>query len=170
MGIDELESGMALVPLLIGVFVISEVIVQAEKAAKIKMMDVAPEANLDKSEDYFTWAEFKRCTPLMFRSSIYGSLIGMMPVWDHRLPVSSPMAKKNAVQKQGRMGHRYCRRDRCTRIRKQCRLWPIHDPTADIGYSRVHNCSRFDWYVLGQRLQPGPTIFATEPPLFMGGS
>ena len=37
MGIDELESGMALVPLLIGVFVISEVIVQAEKAAKIKM-------------------------------------------------------------------------------------------------------------------------------------
>ena len=79
MGIDELESGMALVPLLIGVFVISEVIVQAEKAAKIKMMDVAPEANLDKSEDYFTWAEFKRCTPLMFRSSIYGSLIGMMP-------------------------------------------------------------------------------------------
>ena len=79
MGVDELESGMALVPLLIGVFVISEVIVQAEKAAKIKMMDVAPEANLDKSEDYFTWAEFKRCTPLMFRSSIYGSLIGMMP-------------------------------------------------------------------------------------------
>ena len=31
----------------------------------------------------------------------------------------------------------------------------------------VHNCSRFDWHVLSAK--PGPTIFATEPPLFMGG-
>ena len=67
MGIDELESGMALVPLLIGVFVISEVIVQAEKAAKIKMMDVAQKRIWIKAK-IISWAEFKRCTPLMFRS------------------------------------------------------------------------------------------------------
>ena len=34
MGIYELEDGLALVPLLIGVFVISEIIVQAEQAAR----------------------------------------------------------------------------------------------------------------------------------------
>jgi putative tricarboxylic transport membrane protein len=79
MGIDELESGMALVPLLIGVFVISEVIIQAEKSAKVKMIDLAPEGDVDSTNHYFTWPEFKRCVPLMFRSSIYGSLIGMMP-------------------------------------------------------------------------------------------
>ena len=79
MGIDELESGMALVPLLIGVFVISEVIIQAEKSAKVKMIDLAPEGDVDPTDHYFTWLEFKRCVPLMFRSSIYGSLIGMMP-------------------------------------------------------------------------------------------
>ena len=79
MGIDELESGMALVPLLIGVFVISEVIIQAEKAAKVKMIDLDESKALDPTSHYFTWAEFKRCTPLMFRSSIYGSLIVMMP-------------------------------------------------------------------------------------------
>lgn len=79
MGIDELESGMALVPLLIGVFVISEVIIQAEKSAKVKMIDLAPEGDVDPTDHYFTWPEFKRCVPLMFRSSIYGSLIGMMP-------------------------------------------------------------------------------------------
>ena len=79
MGIDELESGMALVPLLIGVFVISEVIIQAEKAAKVKMIDFAGDKIDDPTAHYFTWAEFKRCIPLMFRSSIYGSLIGMMP-------------------------------------------------------------------------------------------
>ena len=79
MGIDELESGMALVPLLIGVFVISEVIIQAEKSAKVKMIALAPEGDVDPTDHYFTWPEFKRCVPLMFRSSIYGSLIGMMP-------------------------------------------------------------------------------------------
>jgi putative tricarboxylic transport membrane protein len=79
MGIDELESGMALVPLLIGVFVISEVIIQAEKSAKVKMIDLAPKGDVDPTDHYFTWPEFKRCVPLMFRSSIYGSLIGMMP-------------------------------------------------------------------------------------------
>ena len=46
MGIDELESGMALVPLLIGVFVISEVIIQAEKAAKTSAVKYAA-ARLD---------------------------------------------------------------------------------------------------------------------------
>lgn len=79
MGVDELESGMALVPLLIGVFVISEVIIQAEKSAKVKMIDLAPKGDVDPTDHYFTWPEFKRCVPLMFRSSIYGSLIGMMP-------------------------------------------------------------------------------------------
>ncbi|MCY4333393.1 MAG: tripartite tricarboxylate transporter permease [Litoreibacter sp.] len=79
MGIEELESGMALVPLLIGVFVISEVIIQAEKAAKVKMVAMDEDGALDPTAHYFTFAEFKRCIPLMFRSSIYGSLIGMMP-------------------------------------------------------------------------------------------
>ena len=58
MGIDELESGMALVPLLIGVFVISEVIIQAEKAAKIKMVTLAAEKIDDPKAHYF-WPEFK---------------------------------------------------------------------------------------------------------------
>ena len=79
MGIDELESGMALVPLLIGVFVISEVIIQAEKSAKVKMIKIDAEKIDDPTAQYFTWPEFKRCVPLMFRSSIVGSLIGMMP-------------------------------------------------------------------------------------------
>lgn len=54
MGIDELESGMALVPLLIGVFVISEVIIQAEKAAKVKMIDFAADKVDDPTAHYFT--------------------------------------------------------------------------------------------------------------------
>jgi putative tricarboxylic transport membrane protein len=170
MGIDELESGMALVPLLIGVFVISEVIVQAEKAAKIKMMDVAPEANLDKSEDYFTWAEFKRCTPLMFRSSIYGSLIGMMPGWDHRLPVSSPMAKKNAVLKTRTNGAQVSSKGS---LHQNPQTMPVSGPSMipllTLGIPGSTIAAVLIGMFLVNGLQPGPTIFATEPPLFMGG-
>ena len=61
MGIDELESGMALVPLLIGVFVISEVIIQAEKAAKTSAVKYAAASLDDPTSQYFTWSEFKRC-------------------------------------------------------------------------------------------------------------
>ena len=95
MGIDELESGKPAI--LIGVFVISEVIIQAEKAAKIKMVTLAAEKIDDPKAHYFTWPEFKRCFPLMFRSSIYGSLIGMMPLV-LLLPVLF-MVKKNGGQR-----------------------------------------------------------------------
>lgn len=86
MGLPDLRDGMALVPLLIGVFVISEIIIQAERSAKAKMMDAGmvdmrpgTAASDDPSAQHFTWAEFRRCLPVMVRSSLSGSLIGMMP-------------------------------------------------------------------------------------------
>jgi len=109
MGIDELESGMALVPLLIGVFVISEVIIQAEKAVKLKMVDIGSGKIDDPTAHYFTWTEFKRCFPLMFRSSIYGSLIGMMPGLGSSVACFVAYGEeKRRAKKQGRMGNR-CR-------------------------------------------------------------
>ena len=79
MGITELEDGMALVPLLIGVFVISEIIIQAERNAKVSMIDMGAIRSDDPTAAYFTWGEFRRCLPLMLRSSLVGSFIGMMP-------------------------------------------------------------------------------------------
>ena len=76
-GQEDLRDGMSLVPLLIGVFVVSEVIIQAERMGK----DAAIDAGLaDRhSGDRLTLAEVRRLVPLMFRSSIMGSFIGMMP-------------------------------------------------------------------------------------------
>ena len=64
---------------LIGVFVISEVIVQAEKAAKVTLNKTNPALVDQPDSNYFTWNEFKKCFPIMCRSSIIGSVIGMMP-------------------------------------------------------------------------------------------
>jgi putative tricarboxylic transport membrane protein len=170
MGIDELESGMALVPLLIGVFVISEVIVQAEKAAKIKMMDAAPEANLDKSEDYFTWAEFKRCTPLMFRSSIYGSLIGMMPGLGSSVAcfVAYGEEKRRAKNKD-EWGTGIVEGIVAPESANNAVSGPSMIPLLTLGIPGSTIAAVLIGMFLVNGLQPGPTIFATEPPLFMGG-
>lgn len=79
MGVFELQDGLSLVPLLIGVFVISEVIIQAERAALTQLSTDSIAPDKDPDANHMTWTEFKRCIPLMFRSSIAGSLIGMMP-------------------------------------------------------------------------------------------
>ena len=170
MGVDELESGMALVPLLIGVFVISEVIVQAEKAAKIKMMDVAPEANLDKSEDYFTWAEFKRCTPLMFRSSIYGSLIGMMPGLGSSVAcfVAYGEEKRRAKNKD-EWSTGIVEGIVAPESANNAVSGPSMIPLLTLGIPGSTIAAVLIGMFLVNGLQPGPTIFATEPPLFMGG-
>ncbi|MGI9426164.1 MAG: tripartite tricarboxylate transporter permease, partial [Hyphomicrobiaceae bacterium] len=79
MGFIELEDGLALVPLLIGVFVISEIIIQAEHAARQGLAEAYKIRSEDPDANHLTWAEFVRCIPLMLRSSTVGSFIGMMP-------------------------------------------------------------------------------------------
>ncbi|WP_308916623.1 tripartite tricarboxylate transporter permease [Jannaschia sp. LMIT008] len=76
-GAPELRDGMSLVPLLIGVFVISEIVVQAERMAKGELVD-AGLADTHR-DDRLTFAEVRRLVPLMARSSLMGSFIGMMP-------------------------------------------------------------------------------------------
>lgn len=76
-GTQDLRDGLSLVPLLIGVFVISEIIIQAERMARGELVDAGL---ADRHEnDHLSLAEVRRLVPLMFRSSIVGSFIGMMP-------------------------------------------------------------------------------------------
>ena len=76
-GSQELRDGMSLVPLLIGVFVISEIIIQAERMGKNKLID-AGLADRHRN-DRLSLSEVRHLIPLMFRSSLMGSVIGMMP-------------------------------------------------------------------------------------------
>ena len=78
MGVYQLDSGFSLVPLLIGLFVISEIMVQTERLDN-EELHVAQTNSADPDADHLTWDEFKRCIPLMLRSSGIGSVIGMMP-------------------------------------------------------------------------------------------
>ena len=77
--IDYLLEGVALVPLLLGVFVLSEVFVRvADRGSLIGEQAIAPKSA--KPEDNrVSWQEFKDCAPVMVRSTGYGTVIGMLP-------------------------------------------------------------------------------------------
>lgn len=75
----ELESGLSLVPVLIGIFVVTEVLVQIEAKAAATFSQMNGNEKLPADANRLTLAEFKRCIPVMLRSSAVGSFIGMMP-------------------------------------------------------------------------------------------
>ena len=170
MGVDELESGLALVPLLIGVFVISEVIIQAEKAAKVKMLDLDEFKADDPTDHYFTWPEFKRCFPLMFRSSIYGSLIGMMPGLGSSVAcfVAYGEEKRRAKNKD-EWGTGVVEGIAAPESANNAVSGPSMIPLLTLGIPGSTIAAVLIGMFLVNGLQPGPAIFADEPPLFMGG-
>lgn len=170
MGIDELESGMALVPLLIGVFVISEVIIQAEKAAKVKMISLETDKVVDPTSHYFTWSEFKRCFPLMFRSSIYGSLIGMMPGLGSSVACFVAYGEeKRRAKNRDEWGTGIVEGVAAPESANNAVSGPSMIPLLTLGIPGSTIAAVLIGMFLVNGLQPGPTIFAEEPPLFMGG-
>lgn len=80
-GLYQLERGIALIPIGIGMLAFSEIILQLERGRKNG--NGGQEATIefsDKPEDRFiSWAEYKRSLKTIFRSSIAGTIVGAMP-------------------------------------------------------------------------------------------
>lgn len=74
-----LMSGFSLVPLLVGSFVISEVLTQAQKGVSAGSQGYQIPDSEAKSDQHLSWPEIKSCAPVVVRSSMIGSLIGMLP-------------------------------------------------------------------------------------------
>jgi len=77
-GVVELEGGLSLVPLLIGVFVLSEVFVQVGAKDTSAGWNEASVAG-DPANHRLTWSEFVSCLPVIGRSTGIGAAIGMLP-------------------------------------------------------------------------------------------
>ena len=69
-----LTGGLDLVPLMIGVFVLGEVLTQVVRPA-----DPPRVVDTDRAHDTLTWAEYRPCLPHVARSSLIGAFIGMLP-------------------------------------------------------------------------------------------
>ncbi len=76
--IYELENGLNLVPLLIGLFVFSEIFVQFNNVLMSKIKNEVVNSKRSK-DDSLSFAEIKKCIMVMLRSSAIGAFIGIMP-------------------------------------------------------------------------------------------
>ena len=73
----QMQSGLTLVSLLIGMFVLAELAIQAEKAARAEGTSVI--SKLVPGGDRLTMPEFQRILPVILRSSAIGAVIGVLP-------------------------------------------------------------------------------------------
>jgi putative tricarboxylic transport membrane protein len=78
-GVDYLLEGVTLVPVLLGLFVMSEVLLQVTDRISLKSnRSIAPRS--DKPEDNrVTWPEFRRSLRVIAKSTGSGTIIGMLP-------------------------------------------------------------------------------------------
>lgn len=78
-GLLELQDGLSLIPVAIGMLAISEVIDQMgnrhtlEAEKKIMGQSTSPDDNR------ITWSEWKLCLPAIFRGTLIGSAVGILP-------------------------------------------------------------------------------------------
>lgn len=78
-GVDYLYEGLALVPVLLGLLVMSEVFDRAiTREAVSDDRAIAAESD-DPRDRKLSWAEYRGSLPVIFRSSAIGTLIGMLP-------------------------------------------------------------------------------------------
>ena len=75
MGIPQIEAGIPLLPMLIGVFALPEIFTNIEKKAS----SFIKAEELKVSGGRLTWKEFKSCIRTIMRSTVIGTSVGMIP-------------------------------------------------------------------------------------------
>jgi len=78
-GSMELSAGVGFLPLLIGLFAVSEVIMQAEKSISTMLMRTSLKKSDNPADNRVSWSEMRPCLKTILRSSIIGTVIGAMP-------------------------------------------------------------------------------------------
>lgn len=73
-GFESLESGLSLLPVLIGAFAVSQIFKDI-----INMNDLPPRAELGRKGMLLSFSDWKRFTPNFLRSSLIGTWVGILP-------------------------------------------------------------------------------------------
>jgi putative tricarboxylic transport membrane protein len=77
-GYAELEEGIGLIPMLIGILAVSEALRQMEQPLH-QLATRAVSFSKERADNRVSWAEFRACLPTIVKSSGMGTLIGAMP-------------------------------------------------------------------------------------------
>jgi len=74
-----LQSGISFVPMLIGLFAFSELIILTEEQFAQKKKYIVNVVDLKKSESKVTKKEFFQCLPAIMKGSVLGTIVGIIP-------------------------------------------------------------------------------------------
>ena len=75
----DLDSGLSLIPVLIGLFALSEVFLQLGRKSKSEADHFAIVHSKDPADNRLSWPEFKRSIRTIFRGTVIGTVIGIIP-------------------------------------------------------------------------------------------
>lgn len=78
-GMFELNGGVSLISLMIGIFVLGEVFAQLSNVDRPIQNSSPSGLNENRALNRLTWQEYKPCLPHVFRSSAIGATIGALP-------------------------------------------------------------------------------------------
>lgn len=78
-GLLELDDGISLVPMAIGMLAISEMVIQAGNARKIDSEAEKLNDSAAPDDRRVTLAEWRRCLPVIGRGTLIGSVVGILP-------------------------------------------------------------------------------------------
>lgn len=77
--IYQLEKGISLIPIGIGMLAFSEIIIQLERHIKQGGDDCTITFSARKEDNRVSWAEYRRCMKTLLHSSISGTVVGALP-------------------------------------------------------------------------------------------
>ena len=78
--IYQLESGLSLIPVAIGMLAFSEILIQLERhVAQASGTECAMSFSSKREDRYVSWKEYRDCMKTLFRSSLIGVGVGAMP-------------------------------------------------------------------------------------------
>ena len=100
----ELQDGLHIAPVVIGMIAISEMTIQIAKY-KSSSRPPIPDASQDKADRIVTWPEWRLCLPAIARGSLIGTVIGILPGLGATLAsFISYAATKRAAKQPDRFG------------------------------------------------------------------
>lgn len=78
-GIYQLEKGFSLIPIGIGMLAFSEIIIQLERHIRMGASGGTISFSAKPEDNRVSWAEYRGCLKTLFRSSIFGTVVGALP-------------------------------------------------------------------------------------------
>jgi len=75
----QLERGISLVPIGIGMLAFSEIIIQLERHIKLGSAECALSFSSKPEDRFISWTEFRGCIKTLLRASIAGTVVGALP-------------------------------------------------------------------------------------------